>query len=404
MGLYAYQVIDGSGRTVTGRVDAEREAMAAEQLRRRGYLVVEIKEVRPPLLQTLFKPRSSKVGLAEVTLLSRQLAAMLDAGIPLTRSLFSVGRQTRNAALQAAVSDVARNVEGGLSFSEALSAHPKIFSDLYLSMVRAGEVGGSLNEVLARLSDQLEREKNLRDQVRSATFYPITVISFAILVMLAMLFFIVPVFTGFFPAGVTLPAPTRMVVALSDSLRHWWFVWLFVVGGLVLGLRFFVRSPAGGRAWERVRFRIPVFGPLFHRAVVARFARTFSTLLAGGIPVLQALETAGPAAGSSQLAEAVAAAGVKILEGKSLAGPLEESGIFPSMVIDMVAVGEETGALPALLSRVAEFYEAEVAAMTKGLTAMLEPMMIIFVGVIVAGMVISLYLPIFSAVLSSGGN
>jgi len=404
VGLYAYQVIDGSGGMASGQVEAEHEAMAAEQLRRQGYVVVEIKEVRPPLLQTLFKPRFSKVGLAEVTLLSRQLAAMLDAGIPLTRSLFSVGRQTRNAALQAAVSDVARNVEGGLSFSEALSAHPKIFSDLYVSMVRAGEIGGSLNEVLARLSDQLEREKNLRDQVRSATFYPITVISFAILVMLAMLFFIVPVFVGFFPAGVALPAPTRMVVALSDSLRHWWFVWLFVAGGLVLGLRFFVRSPAGGRAWERVRFRIPVFGPLFHRAVVARFARTFSTLLAGGIPVLQALETAGPAAGSTQVAEAVAAAAAKIEEGKSLAGPLKESGIFPPMVIDMVAVGEETGALPTLLSRVAEFYEAEVATMTKGLTAMLEPMMIIFVGVTVAGMVVSLYLPIFSAVLSAGGN
>jgi type IV pilus assembly protein PilC len=388
----------------SGQVEAEHEALAAEQLRRLGYVVVEIKEKRPSLVQSLVKPRSAKVGLGEVTLLSRQLAAMLDAGIPLTRSLFSVGRQTRNTALQAAVNDVARNVEGGVSFSEALSAYPKIFGDLYVSMIRAGEIGGSLNEVLTRLSDQLERDKNLRDNLRSATFYPITVMSFAVLVMLAMLFFIVPVFVGFFPAGVTLPAPTRVIVALSDSLRHQWYVWLFVAGGLGLGLRFFVRSPAGGRAWERVRFRIPVFGPLFHRAVVARFARTFSTLLAGGIPVLQALETAGPAAGSTQVAEAVAAAGLKIEEGKSLAGPLEESGIFPPMVVDMVVVGEETGALPALLSRVAEFFEAEVATMTKGLTAMLEPLMLIFVGIIVAVMVISLYLPIFIAVLGAGGN
>lgn len=402
MGVYAYQVLDSTGAMTTGQVEADHEGTAAEQLRRAGFVVVELKEVRPSPLRGLLQ-RSPKVTLGEVTLLSRQLSAMLGAGIPLTRSLFSVSRQAKNPALSAAVTDIARNVEGGTSFSDALSAHPRIFSDLYVSMVRAGEVGGTLNEVLDRLSEQLEREKALRDSLRSATFYPITVLSFAGLVMLAMFLFVVPVFVNFFPAGAALPLPTKMVVAVSESLRQWWFIWLAAAAGLVFGIRFFVRSAAGYRTWEGVKFKLPVFGPLFHKAVVARFARTFSTLLAGGIPVMQALETAGPAAGSSQVAAAVDVARAKIQEGKSLAGPLEESGFFPPMVVDMVAVGEESGTLPTLLTRVAEFYEAEVAIMTKGLTAMMEPLMIIFVGLTVAGMVVSLYLPIFSAVLGTGG-
>ncbi|HIE12578.1 MAG TPA: type II secretion system F family protein, partial [Desulfotomaculum sp.] len=238
--------------------------------------------------------------------------------------------------------------------------------------------------------------------IRSATFYPVLILSFATLVVLGMMFFIVPLFVNFFPAGLELPLATKIIVGLSESLRHFWYFWILGVAGIVFGIRYYVNSPSGRRAWDRLKFRVPAFGPVFHRATTARFLRTLATLLGGGIPVLQALEASGAAAGNSLVAEAAAAAAEKIQEGKSIAGPLEESGFFPPMVIQMVAIGEESGALPFLLTRVAEFYEEEVATMTKGLAAVIEPLMIIFVGCIVAVIILSLYLPIFLVVTTVG--
>jgi len=402
LALYAYQVVDRSGGLVTGKVEADHDQAAAEQLRRKGYTVVDLTPVRASPFKGLLKPRR-KVGVGDLALLSRQLAAMLEAGIPLTRALFTLSEQVSNPALRDVVGEVARNVEGGMSFTESLRAHSDIFPYIYISMVRAGEVGGSLDEVLGRLAQQLEQDKSLRDNIRSATMYPIVVLSFALLVLTGMLLFIVPVFVGFFPPGAALPLPTRIIIGISDFLRNWWFLVLPALAGLILGVRYYLRTPAGIRRWDRAKFRIPVFGPLLHRAVMARFARTLSTLLAGGIPAVQALETAGPASGNTKLADAVATTVEKIQEGKGIAAPLKESGFFQPMVIHMVAVGEETGQLPALLARIAEFYEAEVATMTKGLTALIEPLMIIFVGITVAFILISMYLPIFSVVTGGMG-
>jgi type IV pilus assembly protein PilC len=401
VGLYAYQVVDRTGSPVYGRLEAENEEAVVDRLRQMGYIVVEVGAVTPSIFRVAFRSRR-KVAVGDLALFSRQLAAMLGAGIPLTRGLFTLARQITNPALRDAVEDAARNVEGGMSFGDALAAHPHVFPSLYVSMVRAGEVGGTLEEVLNRLAEQLERDKALRDQIRSATFYPTVVVCFAILVLLGMMFFIVPIFMKFFPAGMTLPLPTRIIIAVSNSLRHWWFLWFLGTGATVFGIRAYLRSPAGSRTWDHVKFRLPVFGPLVHRAVIARFCRTFATLLAGGIPVLQALETAGPASGNTLVAEAVSAAGERIQEGKSIAAPLAESGVFPPMVIEMINVGEESGNVPSLLTRVADFYEAEVAALSKGLAAMIEPILIIFVGCLVGVMVISLYLPIFLVVTSVG--
>lgn len=401
MGLFAYQVIDKSGGLTAGQLEADSEWVAAERLRKMGLTVVDLSELRSSSTRRLFKMRR-KVGIGELSLFTRQLASMLDAGIPLTRALYTLSRQASKPSLGAAVEETARAVEGGMSFSDALRAHPDIFSSLYVGMIKAGEVGGSLVEMLRRLSEQLERDKSLRDNIRAATFYPVLILCFATLVVLGMMFFIVPLFVNFFPAGLKLPLPTKIIITISNSLRHFWYVWLLCIAAVVFGVRCYISSPVGQRVWDRLKFRIPAFGPVFHRATTARFLRTLATLLGGGIPVLQALEASGAAAGNTIVTEAAAAAAEKIQEGKSIAGPLEESGFFPPMVIQMVAIGEESGALPFLLTKMAGFYEEEVAAMTRGLAAVIEPLMIIFVGCIVAVIVLSLYLPIFLVVTTVG--
>ncbi|MFZ5897813.1 MAG: type II secretion system F family protein [Bacillota bacterium] len=401
MGLFAYQIIDRTGNTVTGRMDAEHEFAVAARLRRQGYTVLDVTPVKESAIRQSFTFRRN-VNIGELSLFSRQMAAMLDAGIPLTRCLNTLSKQVTNPTLARAVAETARNVEAGMGFSEALRGYPDIFPSLYIDMVRAGEVGGSLEEMLRRLSEQLERDKQLRDSVRSATFYPTVVLCFAGLVVMGMMFFIVPIFVKFFPAGATLPLPTRVLMSVSDSLRHFWYLWFAGFAAVFFSARFYVRSPAGRRSWDRLKLKLPIMGPLFQRTVIARFARTFSTLLSGGIPVLQALAAAGPASGNAVIVEAVELAAEKIEEGKTIAGPLEESGVFPPMVTQMVAVGEETGSLALLLTRIAEFYEAEVAAMARGLVALVEPVLIIIIGCIIGGIIISMYLPIFTVVTQIG--
>ncbi|CCO08880.1 type II secretion system F family protein [Desulforamulus hydrothermalis] len=401
MPLYAYQAIDKTGNLLEGRLTAENPQAAADRLSQMGYAPVEIKEIKDsPLRGSLLK--RNKVKLGELAFFSRQLAAMLASGIPLTRCLYTLSEQTGNAWLARCTGEIARRVEGGMSFSEALGGYPDIFSGMYREMIKAGELGGALNEILQRLSQQLEKEKYLRDSIRSATFYPSVVIVFAAIIVLAMMFWVVPIFVGFFPQQAALPLPTRLVVGFSNSLRQFWYFYLLGLAAVMGGLRLYIGSPAGSRAWDKIKFRLPVFGDLFKKATLARFCRTLATLLGGGIPVLQALAAAGPAAGSSQVAEAVKQVAAGIQEGRSIAAPLKKSGFFPPMVINMVAVGEETGQLAALLGRVADFYEEEVATVTKGLTALIEPLLLIFVGFIIGAIVIAIYLPIFTVVTSVG--
>jgi type IV pilus assembly protein PilC len=401
MPLYAYQAYDRTGVSITGKLEAEHELTAAARLRRMGYTVVDLSEVKQSQFKKAFEMRR-KVGIGDLSFFSRQLAAMLAAGIPLTRCLYTLHEQTTNPTLRRVTGEVARNVESGASFSESLLAHPDVFSSMYVDMVKAGEIGGSLEEMLKRLSEQLERDKSLRDHIRSATFYPVVIVLFATCVVLAMMFFIVPIFMNFFPTGVALPLPTRIIIALSDSLRNFWYIYLLFFILVVTGLRLYAGSDSGKRAWDYIKFKLPVFGELFKKATIARFCRTLATLLAGGIPVLQALDAAGPASGSIRVTEAVKQTGAGIQEGQSIALPLEKSGFFPPMVTNMVAVGEETGDLSTLLAKVAEFYEEEVSTMTKGLTALIEPVLIIFVGFIIGGIVIAVYLPIFNVVTSVG--
>lgn len=403
MALYEYECLNKNGDIVTGRVEAEQEAAAVVRLRKMGLNVINVKEINTSSIWSM-NLTQKKVSVSELALFSRQLSSMLAAGIPVTRALFTLSKQASNPTLKDALGSIARNVEGGMNLTEAMGAYPKVFSPLYISMIHAGELGGTMEETLGRLSQQLQKDKMLRDNVKSATMYPRAVGIFAIVLLLMMLLFLVPVFKTFIPEGTQLPLPTKLIFSLSASLRSYWYLWFLFIGFVITGLVLILQSAVGKKAWDRVKFRIPAFGSLIHKSVIARFTRTLATLLEGGIPVVQALESSGPTAGSSIVAEAVMNAGQKIQEGKNIAGPLEESGVFPPMVIQMISVGEETGMLPSLLDRIADFYEDEVAIMTKGLTAMIEPLMLIIVGVVIGGMLISLYLPIFTAITSSAGG
>ncbi len=397
MGSFYYEAIKRTGETTKGKVEADNESAAAERLRGMDLMVMDLKEIKQSALSGLMQP-SGKVKLGELSLFSRQMAAMINSGIPLTRALFTLSKQVNNPGFGKALTQIAQNVEGGSSLSDALKSYPKIFNSLYVSMVEAGEASGNLESTLLRLSLQLQKDKELRDTIKSATFYPIAVLSFAVIILFAMLFFLVPIFEGFFPPGAELPLPTQIIINLSDLVRDYWYIIIPAAILAVFGIKTYVTSKSGKKRLDRLTFRMPVFGDLIQKSVVASFARTFSTMLATGVPVVQALDASGKASGHTLLMEATARAGEKIEEGSNVSNPLEESGVFPPMVTHMISVGEETGDISEMLDKVANFFEEEVATITKGLTSLIEPLMLIFIGLLVGGMLIALYLPIFTVI------
>ncbi len=397
MGSYQYEAVNKTGETVKGRLEADGQDGVIERLRGMGLMAMDIKEVKE---SSLFGGLSfaSKVKLGDLSLFSRQLASMLNAGIPLTRALFTLSKQVSNANFGIAIMEIARNVEGGMSFSDSLRAYPAIFSDLYVNMVSAGEAGGTLEATLSRLSNQLQKDKELRDNIKSAMFYPVAVLAFAIIILFGMLFFLVPIFVGFFPADAVLPLPTRIIIAVSDLVTGYWYIFIPLFILFIFAIRQYAKSTVGKRQLDRIKFKIPVFGQLIQKSVVASFSRTFSTMMATGVPVVQALKASGDATGNTMVIDATEVAGEKIQEGSSVSAPLEESGIFPPMVTHMISVGEETGDIPDMMDKVASFFEEEVATMTKGLTSLIEPLMLIIIGILVGGMLIALYLPIFTVI------
>ncbi|QGG46591.1 type II secretion system F family protein [Heliorestis convoluta] len=402
MPQYNYQVLDQEGEFVQGKMDADNQQTVIARLRTMGLLIIDIKEARSSPLTALQLEENVKIG--DVLIFTRQLGAVLSAGIPLTRALFTLSAQANNKQIKKNVEQIARNVEAGTSFSESLQAYPKMFSPMYVDMIKAAELGGAMDEILKRLAQQLEREKSILDNIKTATFFPATLISFSILIIVAVLWFIVPVFMDFFPPGMELPVLTELIITMSKLLHSYWYLGLLTPLVLFLLFRLFVRSRAGKVLWESIKFKIPVIGDLLKKATVARFCRTLSTLLTGGIPVIQALEAAGPASGSAQVANIVKEATVGIQRGLGIAPLLSKHDFFPPMMIDMVAVGEESGQISELLDRAADFYEDEVATMTKGLTSLLEPVLLIFVGSIIAVIITAVYMPIFSVVTSGLGG
>lgn len=402
MADFMYEGIDNQGAVVKGKVSGETESGAVEKLREMGVMVTELKSMesfmRPKGGSGSFFGFKKKVNTGELAMFSKQISAMLNAGIPVTRALYAIGQQNSNPMFKTALVDIAKNVESGKSVSEAFSMHGKIFDNLYVSMTSSGEMGGMLDESLTRLSEQLEKEKQLNDNIKSATFYPKMVGGFAVMVFVAMLLFMVPVFKGFVPDPDDVPGITKIIFVMSDSLRRSWYIWLLALMGIFVVVNLFAKSPMGKLMWEKIKFRIPAFGPIIHKTVLARFSRTLSTLINGGIPVIQALESAGPTAGSQLISDAVDETIKRIEEGKTIAEELGKSRLFPPMMIQMIAVGEETGSLSSMLDKMASFYEDEVSVLARGISAIIEPVMLIVVGLVIGLMVISLYLPIFSSI------
>lgn len=399
MAAFTYDGLNRQGQNVHGEVVADNSGAAIEKLREVGVVVTDISEKS---IKAKKKGGGKKVTLTDTSLFSRQLAAMLSAGVPITRALSTLAKQTSNQTLATAVDEIAKNVEGGGTLADAFAQYPKIFNKLFVSMIETGELGGILEQSLMSLSNQLQKEKNLKDNIKSAVSYPKNIGIFALFLLVVMLVVMVPMFQGMIPAETPLNGLTQFIFDVSGSLRGEWYYWILAVAVIVTVLFLIKRSKPAHRIWENNKLRLPMFGDFITKMCVARFCRTLATLISGGVTVVDALQSAGPTAGSDLVEAAVSAAISDIEEGKAISESLDKSGLFPPMVIGMVAIGEEAGTLPELLDKVAEFYEEDVEVTSRNLRAMIEPIALIFVGVLVGGMLISLYLPIFTATTATG--
>jgi type IV pilus assembly protein PilC len=395
MATFVFKAMDLAGLPARGEVEALSKQDVADQLKERGLVVIDIahkyrsKELNIELFSRV-KPKDLAVAI-------RQLATMVSSGMSILRALYVLEAQTESKKLGETIAAVRRDVEAGLLLSDALERYPKVFSKLFVAMVRAGETGGVLEECLNRTADQLEKDASLRRQVRAATIYPCVVITVALVVLLALVAFLIPVFEGVFKQfGGKLPALSQMMVNFSNLVNNQWYILILVVALSLGSFLYFKRSAWGRPHWDAFKLRIPLkIGDVVQKVAIARWSRTFSSLVAAGVPIIQAIEITGQTAGNAVVENAMDDVIASVKSGATISAPLEQSKVFPAMVPHMIGVGEETGALDAMLSKIADFYEDEVEAAVKALTSILEPAMIILVGGIVGVIVISMYLPLF---------
>jgi type IV pilus assembly protein PilC len=393
---FTYRAATRQGDILQDQMEGSDTMAVASELRQQGLLVIDIKE-QSVAQKDILEP-FKKVKLGDLVIFTRQFATMINAGLPIVRALYILSEQTENPKLKDVVVLVRKDVEAGLSLSEALDKHPKVFNRLYVEMVRAGEIGGILDEVLLRVADQLEGDQELRRKVKSAMTYPIIVLIIAVLAASFMLIFIVPVFAKMFEdLGGTLPLPTRVAMGISDVLTSIFGV--FIYGALIAAVFGFLRwknTENGRKVWGRASLRIPAkIGDVIQKVALARFARTLGTLSAAGVPILQAIEITAVSSGNWVMENALLKSRDAIREGIPIYKPLEDEPVFPPMVTRMIAVGEETGDIDGMLGKIADFYESEVDATVKALTSIIEPLMIVVVGGIVGGIIIAMYLPMF---------
>jgi len=397
---YTYTVRDRTGREITGSLEAENVDVLSGKLRQMGYFVVSIEEAKISMAKKELHIFGAKVKGEDVTIFTRQFATMINAGLPLIKCLSVLAQQTDSKTLADVIVDCQKDVEAGRSLSEALSKHPEAFSNLYVSMVRAGELGGMLDDVLLRVANQMEREQEIRRKIKSAMTYPIAVLAITLLLLTAMIVFVVPNFAGMFEdMGGELPTFTKMLVSLSHFVGGFGgLIMIAVIIGLVIGFRRFKATATGRMAVDRLKLHLPMVGPLFHKTAMSKFSRTLGTLLSSGVPILGALEITGETTGNMVVTKALDKVKDGVKEGETIAAPLAQAKVFPPMVTQMIAIGEETGALDVMLAKVSEFYDSEVNAAVDGLTSTIEPLLIMFLGLAVGTIVIALYLPIFRVI------
>ena len=393
MGSFAFVARDtASGREIRSSVEAGTEEAAIASLLRRNLLVVAIQEKASKKGRT----GGGRVPAMDLVIFTRQLATMIDAGLAMVQSLQGLAEQTSNKVMRDVIKDVCSRVEGGDSFSEALQKHPKAFNRLFICMVAAGERGGLLAEILARLATYLENAARIRKKVKSAMMYPTVVTVVAILITCFLLVKVVPVFGDVFSTfGAQLPAPTQYLINTSNFVRHYIILLVLGAGGMVYGWLYFIRTVVGRHFWDSRRIKLPIFGSIAHKICLARFNRTLASLVRSGVPILEVLQIVSQTVGNVVMEKAIRAAALDIERGESISSALAKHPVFPSMTIRMVTAGEQTGKLDNMLERMADFLDEEIETTLAGLMSLIEPLLIVFLGVVVGGMVICMFLPIF---------
>ncbi len=398
MAVFAFSGRTRTGQVINGEMEAPNREAVVAQLRRQQVLATSIKP-KARDIQISIPGFGAKANEKDLAIITRQLATMIDAGLPLVQCLEILAQQQEKKFLKSTLQDIRQDVEGGSTFSAALKKHPKVFSGLYTNMVEAGEAGGILDTILNRLAAYIEKAMTLKKRVKTAMFYPATIVSVALVVVTFLLMYVIPTFEQLFAGfGASLPLPTVIVLKLSNFVQAYI---LFIVGGLVgtvVGLRMYYRTEGGKRAIDGLLLRLPIFGTLIRKVAVAKFTRTLGTLVSSGVGILDGLDITARTAGNKVVEDAILKARTTIAQGKTIAEPLQASKVFPPMVTQMIAVGEQTGALDRMLNKIADFYDEEVDSSVAGLTSLLEPLLVIFLGVIIGGVVIAMYLPIFKLI------
>src|ERR1700757_415849 len=402
MPVFTFSGKDESGQKVSGERMAANKQSLAQTLRRERITPGAIREKGKEFSLPTFG--SSKVKTKDIAIFFRQFSVMIDAGLPLVQCLEILAANQENTTFQKTLTGVRTSIEGGATLANAMRQYPKVFDDLTTNMIEAGETGGILDTILQRLASYVEKAVKLKAAVKSALIYPCSVVSIAVLIVGALLKWVVPIFANLFAGlGVALPLPTRVVMGLSAFVGHFW--WFFIVGavGLVFGIRQVRKHPQGLYVTDKILLHTPVIGLLLKKIAVARFTRTLGTLITSGVPILEGLAITARTSGNAVLEEALMKVRKAVEEGRTIVDPLRESGVFPNMVTQMIGVGEATGAMDNMLQKIADFYEEEVDAATKDMLAMLEPVIIGVLGVMIGGIVISLYMPLFSMIAKLAG-
>jgi type IV pilus assembly protein PilC len=395
MQTFAYQARDSSGKSLSGLQEALNEENAINTLMARGLMVLSIQAKAGKNRKSGYK----SVPDTDLVLFTRQLATMVDAGLPLVSALTGLYEQAdpkRQLGLRMIIGDLTARVQQGESFYEAISKHPRVFNRLYISMVKAGESGGMLAEILDRLAGFLEASSRLRKKVKSAMTYPVIVISIAICITTFLIVKVVPVFAQIFADfGSKLPAPTQFLIDISDFIRGNWYYIIIGIGGVFFGVRTFLRTERGSHLWDQCKLKLPIFGPLIHKISMSRFARTFAQLIRSGVPILEVMEIVGETSGNFVIAQAIKGVSIDVERGDQLTNALSRQPIFPPMMLRMVSAGEATGKIDVMLEKMADCWDEEIEATLDALTSLIEPILIVVLGVIVGGIVIAMFLPIF---------
>jgi len=395
MPRYTYKARNWEGKIIQNEIEGDSKEAVIAKLRDRGYFVTSISEKRAEI--QLFQ---RKIKSAEISIFARQFATMIGAGVPLVRCLSILSQQSENPRFRDVINKVRQDVEAGSTLSKALQNHPKVFSNLFVNLIKAGEAGGILDEILNRLANYLESSEQLKQKVKGALTYPVVVLSIAVLVVFFLITFVLPSFEAIFKdmGDAKLPTPTRLLLALSGFMNQYFiFIIISVVAGFVVIKKFF-ETEKGVRIFDTNILKVPAIGPMMRKVAVAKFTRTLGTLIASGVPILQALEVTADTAGNVVISDAINKTRVSIREGESIAEPLKQSKVFPPMVVQMIAVGEETGELDGMLTKIADFYDSEVDTAVKGLTSIIEPLVIVFMGIVIGGIVMAIFMPMLELV------